>query len=286
MVGRRCTVPASLSRRSGDDFPAPATVPGPVKRQEEMHGCLVRDLGPWRGDWADSVGGEPCHERSRRPGSGGLPRSPEHCCPCRRRPWRPGPPASVIASGWGNACALLAGGAAACWGSNYYGELGDGAGTDRPSPVAVSGISGATAITAGGEHACAVLAGGSVACSGFNRFGELGDGTWSTHRVPVAVSGISGATSVSAGLWHTCALLSGGSVACWGRNTWGTLGDGTHTDRNSPVTVGGISGATAIAAGGYLTCALLAGGGVDCWGTTSSVGWATGPGSTVPIRSP
>jgi alpha-tubulin suppressor-like RCC1 family protein len=164
-------------------------------------------------------------------------------------------------------CALLSNHTIKCWGSNDFGELGDGTITDRSTPVLVSGISTATAISAGDAHTCALLSGGTVKCWGYNFWGQLGDGTnKNVSRSPVLVSGISTAIAISAGAYHTCALLSGGQVECWGDNEYGKLGDGTITDRSTPVLVSGISTATAISAGNRHTCALLSGGTVKCWG--------------------
>lgn len=170
---------------------------------------------------------------------------------------------------WGHGCALLAGGAVRCWGSNSSGQLGNGVVAspwDAVTPVAVSGMVDATAIAAGGQHSCAVLANGAVQCWGDNESGQLGNGANGFSGVPVSVAGISTARTTTAGESHSCALLSNGAVECWGANGFGQLGNGTRTDSSTPVLVRGVGTAVAIEAGLESTCALLSGGAVQCWG--------------------
>jgi len=177
--------------------------------------------------------------------------------------------AAAIGAGGGEGCAVTTAGAALCWGSNNYGQLGDGTRTDRYAPVAVSGLgSGVAAISSGVHHSCALTASGGAECWGWNLYGAVGDGTnVGIRKTPVQVAGLSsGVAAVSAG-GSPCALTTAGGLKCWGPNDFGELGDGTKTERRTPVDVIGLSsGVQAVSAGTSHACALTATGGVKCWG--------------------
>ena len=91
------------------------------------------------------------------------------------------PPADVgvgdavsIAMGRGHACAARTDGSVWCWGSNLYGQLGDGTIVDRSRPAAVLGISDVIQVTAGWAHTCALRKTGTIACWGNTERGEVG----------------------------------------------------------------------------------------------------------------
>ncbi len=182
---------------------------------------------------------------------------------------------TAISAGNEHTCAV-ADGKAYCWGSNSFGQLGNGSTTKSLVPVAVntSGVlSGktVTAISAGYSHTCAV-AGGKAYCWGWNLDGQLGkevaDDNFS--RVPVAVdtSGVlSGktVTAISAGWSRTCAVADG-KAYCWGADA--------IESNFVPVAVntsGALSGKTitAISATGGPTC-VVADGKAYCWGNNYS----------------
>jgi hypothetical protein len=144
--------------------------------------------------------------------------------------------ATAVSAGAFHTCALLSGGAAACWGFNHNGELGNNSVATSHVPVAVSDITTATAIAAGIQFTCAVLTGGGGMCWGYNGQGQLGNNTVADSHVPVAVSDITTATAITA-FRHACALLGGGVVRCWGQNGYGQLGDNSKTERHGPVAV-------------------------------------------------
>ena len=188
----------------------------------------------------------------------------------------PGSGVTAIALGGSHACALKSSGAVLCWGSDEFGQIGDGSsrGTRPLTPVLGLGPgSGVMAIAAGGEHTCAVKSDQSMYCWGFNSGGQLGDGTTISRNVNVAVRTLnagSGVVSVSAGSGHTCAGRNDGAVLCWGWNKNGQLGDGTRSNRWVPGNVlGAGSGKGRVSAGDEHSCALAAHG-VACWGSNGS----------------
>jgi alpha-tubulin suppressor-like RCC1 family protein len=201
------------------------------------------------------------------------------------------PPVVAISSGSGYTCALLDGGAVACWGDNGFGVFGDGTNASSATPVHIaSEASGVLAVSAGAMHACTTSSLGLVECSGFNFYGELGNGTTTSANTPVTVITIAGlwpgAQAVSAGYEHTCAVTSAGGVKCWGWNPYGQLGNNSTTTSATPVNVTGLaSGVVAVSAGMDHTCALTAAGGVKCWGRNNNgqLGNGTTTDSHVPV---
>jgi alpha-tubulin suppressor-like RCC1 family protein len=243
----------------------------------EDHTCALVTGGVecWGGNWQGRLGADPL------------------AVPVSLTPivvFTPPPTVDAIAVGAGHSCAVLSGGAK-CWGSNEYGQLGNGvsgAGANptpvdvlavvTPSPTPLTGVS---SVVAGRYHTCALTATGGVKCWGRNDRGQLGNGTGgdgsdaynSSTPVDVLADAIpspvalSGVTSITAGEYHTCALTTGQGVKCWGGNAFGQLGNNQSWNRNIAVDVSSLSSSVlGVSAGANHTCAVTTGGGAKCWG--------------------
>ncbi|MCW1969636.1 MAG: RCC1 repeat-containing protein [Anaerolineae bacterium] len=179
--------------------------------------------------------------------------------------------ANMVAAGAYHSCSIVNDGGVWCWGSNLFGELGDGTNSTRPSPRAVAGLpTKAKSISAGKNTTCALLSDDNIYCWGANGRGQLGNNTVNDQTAPTKVAQIDKAQSVQVGIDHACAILINNTVMCWGANSGGQLGNGTTTDSPSAQLVTGLTGVTDLALGLFHTCALLNTSQVQCWGDNGS----------------
>jgi alpha-tubulin suppressor-like RCC1 family protein len=180
-----------------------------------------------------------------------------------------------LSLGGSHTCAVQDDGVVKCFGSNYYGQLGNSSftglsGHKNPSPITVNLGGRAIQVEAGYQHTCALLLEGIVKCFGRNATGQLGTPVVNeTHPIPTSVYLGMPAVQLAAGYAHTCALLIDGTVKCFGYNNRGQLGRAATGEaaNPTPTLVANLSGVVQIDAGGYHTCALLAGGTVKCFGS-------------------
>jgi alpha-tubulin suppressor-like RCC1 family protein len=98
--------------------------------------------------------------------------------PTQTSPFDTGRTAVAISAGRASTCAILDDGSVSCWGSNYYGQGGDGTSISKNTPTQTVPLGQvAVAISVGWRHTCALLDDDSVRCWGVNSEGQLGDGT-------------------------------------------------------------------------------------------------------------
>jgi alpha-tubulin suppressor-like RCC1 family protein len=202
--------------------------------------------------------------------------------------------ASQIAAGDESTCALIAGGAVKCWGTNYDGQLGNDPNDFNYSntPVFVkyeNGTNLSEAIQLTGsktwEHYCVRYTSGIADCWGSNGSGQLGIGTQVNSSSPVQVSEITDFAFIAAGWANSCGQRVNREVYCWGDNEWGQIGDGTFDSKSTPGGQLNLSGVTQIDPGDLHTCALITGNTVYCWGNNEDgeLGDGTTTGRSTPV---
>ncbi|NIM51914.1 MAG: hypothetical protein GTN78_05375 [Gemmatimonadales bacterium] len=171
-----------------------------------------------------------------------------------------------IDAGTDHTCGLAPTGAAYCWGSNQFGQLGDSSDTSRSAPVPVAGNIAFRSLSVGTDHACGIARTGQAYCWGSNGFGRLGNGGNTPSNHPVSVTGGIAFESLSAGSAHTCGLTSDGTAYCWGLNDLGQLGQGSPIASGEPIPVSGGIKFASISAGWSHTCGMSLDGFAYCWG--------------------
>jgi alpha-tubulin suppressor-like RCC1 family protein len=175
-----------------------------------------------------------------------------------------------ISAGYFHSCGIFENSKAICWGSNEYGQLGNG--SIGGILIKYNTIENYIFldISAGGYFTCGVLNNGSAVCWGINTNGQLGNEDSVNSGVPVFVKGNYNFSSISAGEMHICGILNNGSAVCWGNNYYKELGNGgTEITINFPVFVKGNYNFSSISAGVKHTCGILTNGSAVCWGNNN-----------------
>lgn len=212
-----------------------------------------------------------------------------------------GSPISQLSSGRAHSCLLSSEGEMKCWGSNTYGQLGQGnvynigsfsLPTDHEAiPIGMN----VKSIVAGYQGPCALNEFGEARCWGYATTGELGLATLGAvnigdNETPSSIPKINSGgviTQISKGWSHTCALFDNLKAKCWGRAYSGELGYGNKTtigDDESPADVGFINpneDFIDVSAGSSFTCAVNTFGQVKCWGDNGS--GQLGQGNTISL---
>jgi alpha-tubulin suppressor-like RCC1 family protein len=198
---------------------------------------------------------------------------------------------SQLAAGMEQTCGVSTSGVAYCWGTNDFGEIGDGTTIAvRYTPKVVTGGLVFQRVTAGQHHSCGIVAASAAYCWGANADAQLGDGTTTNRSAPAAVAGGLTFAQLSAGAVFTCGVAASGSAYCWGDNSVGELGVGDLTRRGQPTLVGSFMALTfaSVSAGDWTTyhaCGITPASVTYCWGDNASGELGTGDstGHTLPV---
>ena len=182
-----------------------------------------------------------------------------------------------VSAGDTHVIALKSDGSLWAWGSNEYGQLGDGSNINSAVPKKI-GVDYA-AISASSRTSYAVkkdgtLHGWGILYTGPTSYLFGGNTVWN-YRLPTQLNISGSITFISAGRNHLLALKSDGSLWSTGDNYCGQLGNGAPLDGNSDNSVRGTqggqvgSGYKSISAWGNSSSAVRIDGSFMFWGQTT-----------------
>jgi alpha-tubulin suppressor-like RCC1 family protein len=155
------------------------------------------------------------------------------------------------------------------WGRNDSGQLGDGTGTNRNSPVQIGSETDWVTVGNGGYASHAIKTNGTLWGWGQKLYGQVGDGSTSGTGIssPVQIGSATNWSMVRGGLEHVIGLQTNGTLWTWGRNNVYQLGIGTGFSLvASPTQVGSDTNWASIDGGYNHSVAVKSTGTLWTWG--------------------
>jgi len=183
-------------------------------------------------------------------------------------------------------CAITTNDIPYCWGSNSFGELGDGSQTSRSAPTPVIGGHTFSEISSTGQVTCALTSTGVAYCWGYDSVGQLGAGAtpvqtcpdllgnpdFACSLQPVAVDGGLTFTSIAPSAMHACALTAAGELYCWG-TSYAFGGISNNGMIPSPVRAASSYVFSEVTTNAVRTCGIVSpSAAAYCWGDESIYG--------------
>jgi len=109
------------------------------------------------------------------------------------------------------------------WGSNKYGQLGNGKTEDSLTPVKI--MENVKSVSLGSGHSAAITKDGNLYMWGRNDYGQLGNSNRNNSSEPIKI--MENVKSVSLESLYSTAITETGSLYTWGNGEYGQLGNGS-----------------------------------------------------------
>ncbi len=175
-------------------------------------------------------------------------------------------------------CALAVDSLAWCWGTNVYGQLGDGSNDAASTPRQVAGGRRFAQIIGDPFHTCARESTGELWCWGLNSYtgpflrGLFGNGSTESSTVPVR--GALGLLLRNFDMEYrfSCGVTFDGRAFCWGEGN-GALGGGNGFSAELPVEITGDRSWREIAVSQDYRCAIGEDNRAYCWADPDHSRW-------------
>ena len=141
-----------------------------------------------------------------------------------------------VFSGNTHSIALKDNGTLWAWGSNFYGQLGNGGATTHSQVPIQIGTSSWKMVRASVNHTVGIKTDGTLWAWGNNEQASLGDGTFVNKLVPTLINSSTDWKMISCNLFRNVAIKNDGTIWVWGMNS-PFLGLGSLYSDQSHITV-------------------------------------------------
>ena len=149
---------------------------------------------------------------------------------------------SVAAGSYYAVLALKTDGTLWGWGNNLMGQIGDGTGISKSSPVQIGLYTNWLNISSSGVNSLALKTDGTLWSWGANSAGQLGQNDAIQRSSPVQIgTDTNWSKSISTNYNMSAAIKTDGTLWIWGNNANGALGLGNVINRSSPTQVGALN---------------------------------------------
>lgn len=181
---------------------------------------------------------------------------------------------------YSSTCGITTTGVLKCWGSNNFGNLGDGTTTNRTSPVIIDSGTSYIKIQTNALTTCGITSANKLKCWGNNGFGQIGNGTTVQNPSPQLIDSSTNYSDIfvppatcfaGSCMFSVCGITTANDLKCWGYNMSGVVGDGTTATKTSPVLIDSGNKYSKIFIDVNSTAyGIMTNGALKAWGSNSS----------------
>lgn len=144
-----------------------------------------------------------------------------------------------ISAGEYNNLAIKNDGTLWAWGSNAFGEVGNGTvNVIVSNPIQIGSDTDWQSIQTCYNFSLAIKNDGTLWAWGINSSGQFGNGTTTDSNVPIQIGTDNTWVSIAGGVGYGLGIKSNGKLYGWGSNDLGQLGNGTNIGNLLPVQIG------------------------------------------------
>jgi len=193
-----------------------------------------------------------------------------------------------VSLGTMNGGAITTSGNLYMWGTNRYGQLGNGELVSNTVNAPIGIMKNVEMIDVGNDYTAAITTNGNLYMWGCNVCTRIGPWEWNEEMSFSAIllpkKVMANVKAVSLGGGHSAAITTDGSLYTWGYNNYGQLGDGTTEDSSTPVKI--MDNVRMVSLGTEHSAAITTDGSLYMWGLNNygQLGNGLTENSSVPIK--